>query len=82
MSQPSLNAQSILATELVNLGARPAVILEALVHHRKDRIDMLYHNWGKEDIVDTCEHVKELSFIINELSEATGIEVTPGMAGD
>lgn len=75
MSQPSLNAQSILVTELLNLGANPEHILGALDVHRREVIGWLHGHKRHEDVINLTEMIRSLSFVINEISTSTGKEV-------
>lgn len=71
----NLQKQSILVTEILNLGASPKTIQEALESSRRNAIAWLQNDKEPADIIDTTETIRDLSFIINEISVATGKEV-------
>lgn len=75
MDNPNLQQQSILVTEILNLGSDPVKILDALVSSRSHAIGWLQHDKRAEEIVETTETIRDLSFIINELSKATGKDI-------
>ena len=72
----NLKSQSILVTEILNLGSDPVRIMQALESSRNNAIGWLQTDKRKEDVIDTAETIRDLSFVINEISEATGKELS------